>query len=65
MFQLQRIGATAWSPDGRYATIGISNGEVSKGHRWLAEVPEYDLLRNRDSIRRKSDLVPLGLDRLR
>ena len=38
MFQLRRVGATAWSPDGRYAAI-----EFSKPSRWLDGVPSNDL----------------------
>ena len=38
LFQLRRIGATAWSPDGQYATI-----EFSKPSRWLDSVPANDL----------------------
>jgi dipeptidyl aminopeptidase/acylaminoacyl peptidase len=38
MFQLRRIGATAWSADGRYATI-----EFSKPSRWLEGVPSNDI----------------------
>lgn len=38
MFQLRRIGATAWAPDGRYATI-----EFTKLSRWLDSVPANDL----------------------
>ena len=38
MFQLRRIGATTWSPDGQYVTI-----EFSKPHRYIEVVPEWDL----------------------
>lgn len=38
LFQMRRIGATAWSPDGQYATI-----EFSKPSRWLDSVPANDL----------------------
>ena len=38
MFQVRRIGATAWSGDGRYATI-----EFSKPSRWLDGVPANDI----------------------
>jgi dienelactone hydrolase len=38
LFQLRRIEAIAWSPDGRYATI-----EISKPSRWLGSVPTNDL----------------------
>ena len=39
LFQLRRVGATAWSPDGQYVTI-----EISRSGRWLDGVPENDLL---------------------
>ena len=38
MFELRRIGATAWAPDGRYATI-----EFTKPSRWLDSVPANDI----------------------
>lgn len=38
LFQLRRIVATAWAPDGRYATI-----EITKPSRWLDSVPANDL----------------------
>ncbi|HKU75428.1 MAG TPA: prolyl oligopeptidase family serine peptidase [Pyrinomonadaceae bacterium] len=38
MFQLRRVGATAWAPDGSYAAI-----EFTKSSRWLDSVPAYDL----------------------
>ncbi len=39
MFQLRRVGATAWAPNGQYASI-----EISKPSRWLDGVPANDLL---------------------
>ena len=38
LFNVRRVGATAWSPDGQYATI-----EISKPSRWLDGVPTNDL----------------------
>jgi predicted esterase len=38
LFQLRRVGATAWAPNGQYATI-----EISKPSRWLDGVPANDL----------------------
>lgn len=38
LFQIRRIGATAWSPDGKYATV-----EISRPSRWLDSVPNNDL----------------------
>lgn len=38
MFELRRVGATVWSPDGQYVTI-----EFSKPGRWLDSVPATDL----------------------
>lgn len=38
MFQLRRVGGTAWAPNGSYATI-----EFTKLSRWLDSVPANDL----------------------
>lgn len=38
MFQLRRVGATAWAPNGQYVAI-----EFSKPSRWLDGVPANDL----------------------
>jgi len=38
LFQLRRVGATVWAPNGQYATI-----EISKPSRWLDSVPANDL----------------------
>lgn len=38
LFQLRRVGATAWAPNGQHATI-----EISKPSRWLDGVPANDL----------------------
>jgi len=38
LFQLQRLGAVTWSPDGQYAAI-----EFSKPSRWLDSVPANDI----------------------
>jgi len=39
MFQLRRIGTTAWAPDGRYAAIEFTK----QPSRWLDSVPANDL----------------------
>ena len=38
MFRVQRVGAIAWAPDGRYATI-----EFTRPGQWLDTIPNNDL----------------------
>src|SRR6185436_4655220 len=38
LFRVRRVGATAWSPNGLFATI-----EFSKQSRWLEGVPTNDI----------------------
>jgi dipeptidyl aminopeptidase/acylaminoacyl peptidase len=37
-FRIRRVGAVAWAPDGKYATI-----EITKTGRWLDSVPANDI----------------------